>query len=207
MLEVIKGGGWLMLPIVACSVIALTIIVERLWALRRSRVLPSRLVQALRQWGEGEKISLSNLDKLAMQSPLGKIVAVGLMNRARGREIVKESIEDIGRHVVHQLERFLNTLGTIAVITPLLGLLGTVFGMIEVFTVISVQGTGDAGLLAGGISKALITTAAGLTVAIPSLLFYRYFHGKVQALVLHMELEVMRLIDLLHGNSPEGATG
>ncbi len=207
MLEVIKGGGWLMLPIVACSVIALTIIVERLWALRRSRVLPLPLVQALRQWGEGEKISLSNLDKLAMQSPLGKIVAVGLMNRARGREIVKESIEDIGRHVVHQLERFLNTLGTIAVITPLLGLLGTVFGMIEVFTVISVQGTGDAGLLAGGISKALITTAAGLTVAIPSLLFYRYFHGKVQALVLHMELEVMRLIDLLHGNPPEGATG
>ena len=147
MLEVIKGGGWLMLPIVACSVIALTIIVERLWALRRSRVLPSPLVQALRQWGEGEKISLSKLDKLTMQSPLGKIVAVGLMNRAHGREIVKENVEDIGRHVVHQLERFLNTLGTIAVITPLLGLLGTVFGMIEVFTVISVQGTGDAGLL------------------------------------------------------------
>jgi biopolymer transport protein ExbB len=177
--------------------------VERLWSLRRARVLPERLLEALREWSEGGMVSLAKLDKLTMQSPLGRIVAVGLVNRARGREIVKETIEDTGRYVVHQLERFLNTLGTIAAITPLLGLLGTVFGMIEVFTVISVQGTGDAEQLAGGISKALITTAAGLTVAIPTLLFYRYFRGKVDALVLHMELEVMRLVDLIHAGGQE----
>jgi biopolymer transport protein ExbB len=201
--EVIKAGGWLMIPILTCSLVASTIIVERLWSLRRARVLPGRLLKALRDWSEGGKVSLTNLDKLTMQSPLGRIVAVGLLNRARGREIVKETIEDTGRYVVHQLERFLNTLGTIAAITPLLGLLGTVFGMIEVFTVISVQGTGDAEQLAGGISKALITTAAGLTVAIPTLLFYRYFRGKVDALVLHMELEVMRLVDLIHVGGQE----
>jgi biopolymer transport protein ExbB len=137
-----------------------------------------------------------------MQSPLGHVITVGLLNRARGREVVKESIEDAGRLVVHQLERFLNTLGTIAAITPLLGLLGTVFGMIEVFSVISAQGTGDATVLAGGISKALITTATGLTVAIPSLLFYRYFRGRVERLVVKMELEVMRLLDVLQ-SSPE----
>jgi biopolymer transport protein ExbB len=201
--EVIKAGGWLMIPILVCSLVASTIIVERLWSLRRARVLPERLLEALREWSEGGMVSLAKLDKLTMQSPLGRIVAVGLVNRARGREIVKETIEDTGRYVVHQLERFLNTLGTIAAITPLLGLLGTVFGMIEVFTVISVQGTGDAEQLAGGISKALITTAAGLTVAIPTLLFYRYFRGKVDALVLHMELEVMRLVDLIHVGGQE----
>jgi biopolymer transport protein ExbB len=201
--EVIKAGGWLMIPILVCSLVASTIIVERLWSLRRARVLPERLLEALREWSEGGMVSLAKLDKLTMQSPLGRIVAVGLVNRARGREIVKETIEDTGRYVVHQLERFLNTLGTIAAITPLLGLLGTVFGMIEVFTVISVQGTGDAEQLAGGISKALITTAAGLTVAIPTLLFYRYFRGKVDALVLHMELEVMRLVDLIHAGGQE----
>lgn len=202
MLEVIKAGGWLMLPILACSVIALTIIVERFLSLRHQRVLPAALVKTLHAWGKMGKIPDINLDRLAV-SPLGRIVMAGLTNRQHGREIVKESIEDTGRHVVHELERFLNTLGTIAAITPLLGLLGTVMGMIEVFTVISVEGAEDAEQLAGGISQALITTAAGLTVAIPSLLFYRYFSGKVDTLVVRMEEEALRLVDIIHTSSSE----
>jgi biopolymer transport protein ExbB len=197
-IDVIKAGGWLMLPIIACSVIALTIIVERFLSLRHQRVLPKNLVTTLRVWGKSGKIPVINLEKLAVKSPLGRIVAAGLANREHGREIVKESIEDTGRHVVHELERFLNSLGTIAAITPLLGLLGTVVGMIDVFTVISMEGTEEAEQLAGGISQALITTAAGLTVAIPSLLFYRYFCGKVETLVVRMEEEAMRLVDIIH---------
>lgn len=199
-LELIKAGGWLMLPILACSVVALAIILERLWALRRGRVLPRQLVNELRYWAKGGKVTQTNLDALVARSPLGRIVATALTNRFRPREIVKESIEDTGRHVVHELERFLNTLGTIAAITPLLGLLGTVFGMIEVFDVISVHGSGDSQILAGGISKALITTATGLTVAIPSLLFYRYFRGRVDELVVSMEQEALLLVDLVHND-------
>ncbi len=203
MLDVIKAGGWLMLPIIACSVIALTIIVERFLSLRQQRVLPKNLVKTLRVWSKTGKIPEINLDKLAITSPLGRIVAAGLSNRQHGREIVKESVEDTGRHVVHELERFLNSLGTIAAITPLLGLLGTVVGMIDVFTVISMEGTGEAEQLAGGISQALITTAAGLSVAIPSLLFYRYFSGKVETLVVRMEQEAMGLVDIIHTISSE----
>jgi biopolymer transport protein ExbB len=202
-LDVIKAGGWLMLPIIACSVIALTIIVERFLSLRQQRVLPKNLVKTLRVWSKTGKIPEINLDKLAITSPLGRIVAAGLSNRQHGREIVKESVEDTGRHVVHELERFLNSLGTIAAITPLLGLLGTVVGMIDVFTVISMEGTGEAEQLAGGISQALITTAAGLSVAIPSLLFYRYFSGKVETLVVRMEQEAMGLVDIIHTISSE----
>lgn len=203
MLDVIKAGGWLMLPIIVCSVIALTIIVERFLSLRQQRVVPKSLTKTLQVWGKTGTIPDINLDKLAVQSPLGRIVAAGLANRQQGREIVKESIEDTGRHVAHELERFLNSLGTIAAITPLLGLLGTVVGMIDVFTVISVEGTGEAEQLAGGISQALITTAAGLSVAIPSLLFYRYFSGKVETLVVRMEEEAMRLVDIIHTTSSE----
>jgi biopolymer transport protein ExbB len=196
-LELIKAGGWLMLPILMCSIIALTIIIERFWTLRRSQVLPDALVKALRSAAQGD-FSLDGSDsRRIMKSPLGKIVTVALMQRSNGREVVKQSIEDTGRHVVHEMERYLNMLGTIAAITPLLGLLGTVFGMIEVFTVISVQGSGDTEMLAGGISTALITTAAGLTVAIPSLLFYRYFRGKIDSLVVSMEQEAIRLVDVI----------
>jgi biopolymer transport protein ExbB len=204
-LELIKAGGWMMLPILACSVIALTIIIERFWSLRQSRVLPKSLVRALRSGIQGgtinPNITQESLDKLAKGSPLGRIVAVGLMNRSREREIIRESIEDTGRHVVHELERFLNALGTIAAISPLLGLLGTVSGMIKIFQVVSTQGNSDFALLSIGIAEALITTAAGLIVAIPSLLFYRYFRRKVDELVVRMEQETMLLVDLLHPGS------
>jgi biopolymer transport protein ExbB len=135
-------------------------------------------------------------------SPLGRILAAGLSARHLDREHMKEQIEDVGRHVVHDMERYLNTLGTIASITPLLGLLGTVIGMIDVFAVITTQGIGDAGVLAGGISKALITTAAGLTVAIPSLMFYRYFRGRVDELVVTMEQEALKMVEALHTADP-----
>jgi len=197
-IELIRAGGWLMLPILLCSVIATAIVIERAIALRRTRVMPPRLVNALRVASHGSSVNaVEGLMRLSSASPLGRILRAGIANYYLGREAVKESLEDAGRQVVHELEHYLNALGTIAAITPLLGLLGTVIGMIEVFNVISQQGTGNAELLAGGISKALITTAGGLTVAIPSLLFYRYFRGRVDELVIKIEEEALRLVDLV----------
>ncbi len=196
MIEIIQSGGWLMWPIMACSVVALAIVIERFWALRRNRVLPSGLVESIRDWGVAGGVVNQDLESLAGSSPLGKIVAAGLLNQGKGRELVRESIEETGRHVVHELERYLNTLGTIASITPLLGLLGTVVGMIRVFNKITMQGVGDPSVLSGGISEALITTAAGLTVAIPSLMFYRYFRGRVDEFVVGMEQEAMMLMEV-----------
>lgn len=202
MFEFIKAGGWLMLPIVACSLAAATIIFERLLALRRARVLPGQLVAMLRRWTEQGAVQLAEAEALPLHSPLGRIVAAGLANRSRGRAILRERVEDAGRHVVHQLERFLNTLGTIAAISPLLGLLGTVAGMIKIFQIVSVQGNSNFSLLSVGIAEALVTTAAGLSVAIPSLLFYRYFHSRVDELVVRMEQETLELIDLLDAKPP-----
>ncbi len=197
MWDLIKAGGWLMLPIIACSVIAMAIVLERLWALRRSRVLPPQLVQALHKAVEGNAlVTAEGLLRLSGQSPLGRLLSAGVANYHLGREVVKESLEDCGRQVVHDLERYLNALGTIASVAPLLGLLGTVFGMIEVFNVIATQGNGNIALLSDGIAKALITTAGGLTVAIPSLLFYRYLRARVDELVLRMEAEAILLVDI-----------
>ncbi len=199
MLELIKSGGWLMLPILLCSVIAMAIIVERFWTLRRKRIVPKGLVVQVWKLAKEKKLDKRHIHVLREGSPLGRILAAGLVNMRHEREIMKESIEDTGRHVVHDLQRFLNTLGTIASITPLLGLLGTVIGMIKVFAVITTQGIGDAGILAGGISEALITTATGLAVAIPSLMFHRYFRGRVDELVITMEQEALKMVEVLHG--------
>jgi biopolymer transport protein ExbB len=141
----------------------------------------------------------ADLSKLRASSPLGRILAAGLVNRKHSKEVMKESIEEVGRQVVHELERYLNSLGSIASISPLLGLLGTVIGMIKVFSVIVTTGVGDPAVLAGGISEALITTAAGLSVAIPSLFFHRYFMGAVDELVLAMEEQALRLVEVIHG--------
>lgn len=199
MFELIKAGGLLMWPLLICSVISLAIILERLWFLQTRRVIPPQLVARVRAWVEAGALDASRLDKLREGSPLGRILAAGLANRQQDREMMKESIEEVGRHEVHDLERFLNALGTIAAITPLLGLLGTVIGMIKVFEVITALGIGDPGVLAEGISEALITTATGLTIAIPSLMFYRYFRGRVEALVVTMEREALKMIEMLHG--------
>ncbi len=154
MFEIIRAGGWLMYPILLCSVAALGIIVERFWTLQRQRVLPKGLVAQVWAWIKAGKLDKKHLESLRAGSPLGRILAAGLLNRNSSREVMKESVEEVGGQVVHELECCLNMLGTIASISPLLGLLGTVFGMIEVFAVISVEGVGNAGALASGISQA-----------------------------------------------------
>jgi biopolymer transport protein ExbB len=199
MLELIKAGGWLMVPLLLCSVAATAIIAERFWTLQKRRIAPNGLVLQAWQWAKDNKLDKRRLQSLRDGSPLGRVLAAGLVNRRHSKEIMKESIEDVGRHVVHELERYLNTLGTIASISPLLGLLGTVIGMIKVFAVITTQGVGDPAVLAGGISVALITTATGLSIAIPSLMFYRYFRGRVDELVLTMEQEALKMVEVLHG--------
>lgn len=195
----VQAGGWLMLPILLCSVVALAIVGERLWSLQVKKIAPSNLVSQVWQWNKAGNLTDKHIDALKKNSPLGQILAAGLLNRNHPREIMKESIEDVGRQVVHELERYLNTLGTIASVTPLLGLLGTVIGMIKVFSAILSHGVGNPAVLAGGISEALITTAAGLSVAIPSLIFYRYYRGKVDSLVLKMEEEALKIVDVMHG--------
>ncbi len=205
MLELIKAGGWLMVPILLCSVIAMAIVAERFWTLQRKRITPSSLVVQVWQWAKSGNLNDDRIRALRKSSPLGRILAAGLVNRDTSRAMMKEGIEEVGRHVVHDLDRYLNTLGTIASITPLLGLLGTVIGMIKVFAVITTQGVGNPGVLAGGISEALITTAAGLTVAIPALMFHRYFRGHVDELVVTMEQEALKMVEAMHGPEREQA--
>ena len=199
MLELIRSGGWIMWPLLLCSVVAVAIIAERFWSLRPSRVVPPHLVARIWHWRGQGRLDNQHLDELRTGSPLGRVLAAGLVNLHHEREVMKESIEEAGRQVVLELERFLNTLGTIASITPLLGLLGTVIGMIKVFATITSAGLGDPSELAGGISEALITTATGLSIAIPSLMFYRYFRGRVDELVLRMEEEALKLVEVIHG--------
>lgn len=199
MFELVKAGGWLMLPIITCSIIAMAIIIERLWMLRKSRVLPDNLLARVWQAHSKGKLNSNHIAIIRDGSPLGHILAAGLVNRQHSREIMKESIEDVGHHVVAELERYLNTLGTIASISPLLGLLGTVIGMIKVFAAITTAGVGDPTVLAGGISEALITTAAGLSVAIPSFMCHRYFSGRVDQLVRQMEEEALKMVEVMQG--------
>jgi biopolymer transport protein ExbB len=198
MLEIVRSGGWVMLPILICSVMAAAIILERLWTLQERRVLPQHLTREVWEWVSKEQLNHEHIQTLQESSPLGEILAAGLASRHRNREIMKERIEDTGRHVVHELERYLNSLGTIAAISPLLGLLGTVIGMVKVFAAITSNGVGNPAVLAGGISEALITTAAGLSVAIPALIGYRYLRGRVEAIVVQMEKEAITLVEALH---------
>jgi biopolymer transport protein ExbB len=197
MWEIIKAGGPVMWPILALSVIATGILVERLWTLQERRVLPRDLREKVLKLVEGNQLSERHIAALAQNSPLGRIFASGLSNRFRPREQIREAIEDTGRHVVHDLERFLNLLGSIAAVSPLLGLLGTVIGIIVAFSAITHTGIGDPKVLSGGIGQALITTAAGLSVAIPSLMGYRYLRGHVDELVIEMEKEAMQLVDAI----------
>lgn len=200
MYELVQAGGWLMIPILLCSVLALAIITERLWTLRQKKVIPTKLVTGIWNLLNNDALTERHIVEIEKGSPLGRVLAAGLINRHLSRQQVRESIEETGRFVVHEMERFLNTLGTISTITPLLGLLGTVIGMIKVFTAITIIGVGDPGQLAGGISEALITTAAGLTVAIPSLIFHRHLKRKIDELVIGMEQEAMKLVEFIHGD-------
>lgn len=205
-LELIKAGGWVMWPIMLASVIAMAIVVERFWSLQRKRIAPDKLVAQVWQWLRSGQLDDARLRALRLGSPLGRILAAGLANRRHERAIIRESIEEAGRLVAFELERYLNTLGTIAAVSPLLGLLGTVFGMIQMFAALKTAGAGDPAELAGGIGQALITTAAGLLVAIPALYFYRYFRGRVEELVVTMEQEALKLVEVLQGMREQNET-
>jgi biopolymer transport protein ExbB len=200
-LELVLAGGPFMWPILLCSVIAAGIILERMWTLQRRRVMPPDLTRRIWALVEAGQANDKVIAALEVNSPLGKLLATGLANRHRPRAILMERLEDAGRHVAHDLDRFINTLGTIAGVAPLLGLLGTVTGIIKAFEAIHSQGLGDPRILSGGISEALITTAAGLVVAIPSQVAYRYLRGRVDGTVVQIEKDVLRFAEALNDRS------
>jgi len=199
MYDFVVKGGVLMIPIALCSIIALAIFLERLWSLRRSKVTPRDFLIEIEDLIRREKIPEAVTRCRKDNSSMANIIVAGIRNFGKRREIVKESIEEIGRREAATLERYINVVGTIAAISPLLGLLGTVVGMIKAFNVISIQGVGNPSSLAGGISEALITTAAGLVVAIPTFVLYRYLANKADALIVEMEEHSIRMVDLLKG--------
>jgi biopolymer transport protein ExbB len=198
-LEIVMAGGWMMAPIILCSVVAAAICVERIWTLQASRVAPRNLLAQVWSLVKQNELDPQKLRELRNASPLGQIFAAGLANARQGREIMKESMEEAAEAVMHELERYLTPLGTIASVSPLLGLLGTVIGIIQVFSVMNVEGTGNAQALSGGISTALITTAGGLFVAIPALMFHRFFVRRVDDLVVTLEQEANKLVEIFHG--------
>ncbi|WP_044875089.1 MotA/TolQ/ExbB proton channel family protein [Pseudomonas sp. LFM046] len=200
MWELVKAGGWMMLPIILCSIAATAIIAERLWTLRISRVSPPHLLGQVWRQIKDKQLNSQKLKDLRASSPLGEVLAAGLANSKHGREIMKECIEEAASRVIHELERYLNALGTIAAMAPLLGLLGTVFGMIDIFGGFMENGMANAPVLAGGIAKALVTTAAGLIVAIPAVFFHRYLLRRVDELVVAMEQEAIKLVEVVQGD-------
>lgn len=181
------------------GILALAIVLERLWTLRRNEVLPPGLGEEVRNWAARGKLDPAHIDSLRRSSPLGALLAAALDVRGRPRELVRERIEDAGRHIVHRMERFLNALGTIASAGPLLGLLGTVVGMIQMFLGILDHGIGDVNQLAGGIGKALVCTATGMIIAVPALIAHRFLKGRVTGYVIEMEQEATLLLDALEG--------
>lgn len=199
MFAIIEAAGWPIWPIVFASILALGIIAERFWSLRQSLVVPAALLPAVVQELKQKGVSAEMLVRLAQGSPLGQVFAAGLKNVKNSREVMKESIEEAGRAAAYDLERFLTTLGTIASISPLLGLLGTVIGMVEIFGAQTPSGASPA-VLAHGISVALYNTAFGLIVAIPSMIFYRHFRAKVESLVVEMEQQAIKLVEIVHGD-------
>ena len=202
MFELIRTGGWLMLPILVCSVLSVAIILERSLALRRGIVTPSGLAADVERALIHGRLDADRIAALRRGSALGRVLAAGLACAESDPHRVRDAVEESGRHVVHGLERYLNALGTIAATTPLLGLLGTVIGMIKVFSAITTAGVGDPQILAGGIYEALITTAAGLSVGIPSLMFHRYFRGHINELTVEIEQQALRLLEVLRGRLP-----
>ena len=197
MFELFRAGGPLMWIILLCSLVALTIIFERLLTLRKSRVAPENLREQIIDLVKSKQVSADKIEVVREHSPLGRVFAAGLSHLSLGADDMKEALEEAGKQVVHRLGRYLNTLGTIASIAPLIGLLGTVIGMIKVFTAITANGVGDPAVLSGGISEALITTAAGLSVGIPCLMFYRYFRSRITELTVMLEDHALSLVDVV----------
>ena len=198
MWDIIKAAGWPIWPLIFVSIVALALIIERLWTLRRVQIIPPGLVDKVIAEYRKRGLTQELVDLTAGQGPMGQVLAAGLANIRAPRPIVKEAVEETGLIVAHGLEKYLNAIGTIAAAAPLMGLLGTIIGMIEIF-----GSTGTAGVdptrLANGISVALYNTAMGIIVAVPALMFYRYFRGKVDALLIEMEQQAPRMIDILQG--------
>jgi biopolymer transport protein ExbB len=198
-IDIIQAAGWPIWPIILCSIVALGIIGERAWSLRQSVVAPKQLLPQVVREFEQHGVTPDMLTRLAGDSPLGRIFAAGLRNVKSSREIMKESIEESGRGVATELDRFLTTLGTIATMAPLLGLLGTIIGMIEIFGAQTGSGIANPQQLAHGISVALYNAAFGIIVAVPALIFYRFFRAKVDTLVVEMEQQAIKLVEVVHG--------
>ena len=200
MFELITSGGVMMFPLILSSVIALAIIIERFLSLRVNKVVPASDIERARKLAGISKLSDVQLDELRNGSLLGRVLATGLESRELPRHIMKENVEEAGRHVVQELERYLPALGTIITIAPMMGLLGTVLGMIGVFSAINTAGVGNPQQMAGGISEALVTTVVGLLIAITTLVFERYFKAKVDGFVAVMEREALRLIEIANSS-------
>lgn len=198
MMEFFQAGGWLMVPIVLSSILAMAIIMERSLSLRTMRIVPAKAIQQAQKLAKTDNPPSKVISALSQGSLLGQVLATVLENRHLPRHVIKENVEEAGRHAVHAMERYMTALGTIAAITPLMGLLGTVLGMIQVFGVITEIGVGNPTDLAGGISQALITTAAGISVAIISLIFHRYFKAKIDDYIMIMEKEAISLIEIVN---------
>jgi biopolymer transport protein ExbB len=197
-LSLIQAAGWPIWPIIFASIIAVAIIGERLWALRSRIIAPRELLPKVLSEYKRNGVNPEMISRLQKHSPLGQILAAGLKNVESTRESMKESIEEAGRVVAHDMDRYLTTLGTIAALSPLMGLFGTLVGMIEIFSASSPTGSNPA-QLAYGISVALYNAAFGILVAIPSMIFYRHFRAKVDALVMEMELQALKLVEIVHG--------
>jgi biopolymer transport protein ExbB len=198
-LEIIKAAGWPIYPLLVCSIIALALIIERAVALRRPKVIPGNLLAEVLGLYRNKQIDANAINKLEGNSPLGRVLAAGLRNDKSSRYVMKEAIEEAGAGVTHELSRFISALGTIASIAPLMGLFGTVVGMIEIFGSTNAQGTNPA-QLAHGISVALYNTGFGLVIAIPAMIFYRYFRSKVEGYVVDMEQAAIKLLDIAHSD-------
>jgi biopolymer transport protein ExbB len=199
-IELFLAGGILMWPILLCSLIVIGVSLERYWTLNPAKIAPKTLLAQVWSWIKNNQVDATKLRELKQSSPLGQILAAGLSNSKHGRDVMKDSILEAAGQVIHDLERYVNILGTIANLAPLLGLLGTVFGMIEVFNAIMLQGSGNTAILAGGISVALYTTAAGLMVAIPAMISHRFFQRRIDSIVVGMEEEAIKLVDALHSD-------
>jgi biopolymer transport protein ExbB len=197
--DILKAAGWPIYPLLIASIIAVALIIERLIVLRKSKVIPSQVLNEVLSLYKGRGVNADTIEKIENSSPLGRVLAAGLRNDKSSRPVMKEAIEEAGGVVAHELGRFLNGLGTIAAIAPLMGLFGTVVGMIEIFGSQSPSGTNPQ-VLAHGISVALYNTGFGLVIAIPAMIFYRMFRARVDGFVVEMEQAAVKLLDIAHGD-------
>ena len=199
MWQIIQAAGWPIWPLILASVISLAIIGERFWTLRSEAVAPKGLLPEVQKWLAQGGVTKETIARLEQHSPLGQVFASALRNVDSSREVMKEAIEETARAVIHDLERYLTTLGTIATVSPLLGLLGTVIGMVELFGAFTATGH-DVAQFARGISVALYNTAMGIVVAVPSMIFYNHFRAKVDSLIVEMEQQAIKLVEIIHGD-------